>query len=173
VPGIVFELSAADASDKHLSDLADIYAEAFSEPPFSEGPEDTARFRQRFRRELANPGFSLVRALDGRVAVGMAYGHEMAAGHWWANAIDPPPAGLHAPPKLAVIEWAVRPASRRQGIGRRLMDELLGGRAEPYATLQASPDSIAYGIYLRWGWQPAGRARASMPMEILVLQLGT
>ncbi len=154
--------------------IADLYAAAFAEPPYNEGPEHVRQFRERFPDETRRPGFTLVRAADGDRLDGMAYGWTMPAGRWWARATTAPPAYLLDVDKFAVMEWAVRPDLRGHGIGRRLLDHLLAGRPEPWATLSANPAAPAHGVYRRWGWQPAGSTepRELFPsQEILVHRL--
>lgn len=162
----------ADAR-RFVEDMVDLYAAIFAEPPYNEGPAHVESFRGWVTKELDNPGFALVRAVVGADLVGMAYGYTMPAGDWWHDATEPPPAQIRDSPKFAVMEWAVRADRRQKGMGRRLMAELLDGRWEPYATLNANPAAIAHQVYIRWGWKRCGgtRPRNFPPMEILVLQV--
>jgi hypothetical protein len=105
--------------------------------------------------------------------VGFAYGYTMPAGRWWDGTDRPAPQELEAADKLAVIEWAVLPARRGAGIGRRLLDALLAGRREPWATLTVNPAADARAVYERWGWQQVASTRPGrMPaMDVLALEL--
>ncbi len=71
------------------------------------------------------------------------------------------------------MEWMVRPASRRAGIGRVLLDRLLADRPEPWAVLASNPAAAARRIYERWGWKPVGATEPDSmpPMDLLALPL--
>ncbi|WP_116025806.1 GNAT family N-acetyltransferase [Thermomonospora umbrina] len=59
---------------------------------------------------------------------------------------------------FAVIDLAVLPKNCGHGLGRQLMDALLGSRSEERATLAANPNKRALAeMYERWGWRKAGR----------------
>ncbi|GAA2095703.1 hypothetical protein GCM10009780_42520 [Actinomadura alba] len=68
-----------------------------------------------------------------------------------------------------MIELLVLPAYRGHEIGGTLHEELLRGRDEPYATLAALTEAPAYSLYLRWGWQPAGRITSEPPYSEAML----
>jgi ribosomal protein S18 acetylase RimI-like enzyme len=173
VTAVAYHRHAANEARHFVPDMVDLYAVVFAEPPYNEGPEHAAKFRKWLTKELDSPGFTLVRAIAGTELVGMAYGYTMPAGEWWHNATEPPPADIRDRRKFVVMEWAVRADHRRRGIGRQLMTELLTGRSEPYATLNANPAAAARDIYVRWGWQQRGRTHPKNypPMDILVLPL--
>jgi hypothetical protein len=58
------------------------------------------------------------------------------------------------------------------GIGRRLLDELLAGRRQRWATLTVVPAADARAIYDRWGWRQVGSTRpGKMPgMAVMLLE---
>lgn len=151
-------------------EAAELYAVVFAEPPYNEGPEMAEGFRRAFKREVKRDGFAFIAARDGDQLTGMAYGYTMPPGEWWRNAEPDPPAEIRDAPKLAVMEWAVHPAHRGHGIGRRLMDALLADRPEPWATLNVNPAAAARDIYLAAGWSSCGmtRNRVYPDMEILI-----
>lgn len=145
-----------DEAIDYLDTMVELYETVFAEPPYREGPEAADRFRGWVTEECDHPGFRLIGALDAGTLVGMAYGYTMPAGEWWRDTIDAPADQLLRAPKFAIMEWAVHPGHRGRNLGRRLMDELLGGRTETYGTLAANPAAAAHEMYLRWGWQIAG-----------------
>jgi GNAT superfamily N-acetyltransferase len=97
----------------------------------------------------------------------------MPAGEWWHRTDQPAPDEVKASAKLAVMEWAVLPGRRGAGIGRRLMDELLRGRSERYATLRVNPAADARSVYERWGWRRVSSTRpGKMPgMDVMLTEL--
>ncbi|MEG3633862.1 GNAT family N-acetyltransferase [Micromonospora palythoicola] len=153
--------------------LADLYAVVYAEPPYEEGPNEVAGFRDGLPEQAEREGFTLHTAHQGDVLTGAAYGWTMPAGAWWRNADRNPPTDLHAADKLAVMEWIVHPRFRRRGVGAELMRRLLDGRPEPVATLAANPESAARGMYERAGWMQVAKSTLpwGTPMDVLVLRL--
>jgi len=141
--------------DRPLDPIAELYSNVYAEPPYNGGPLFTReRFLERTNRQKDNDGFTLVTAHTGGELDGFAFGFPFPPGGWWRGDTTPqPPAEILQPPKFAVIELVVRKTQRGQGLGRALMNELLDGRPEPYATLLAEPDAPARAMYRRWGWQ--------------------
>jgi GNAT superfamily N-acetyltransferase len=165
-------LTAAEANARILEFKA-VYAAVFSQPPYNEGPEMHDRLIEWVRDESGQPGFDFVEAIDDGRVVGFAYGHARPAGEWWRGADQPAPAEVKLGPTFAVMEWAVLPEHRGQGIGRVLMDELLAGRTEPFAVLTVNPATTARTIYERWGWQRVAGTKPGSPsaMDIMLLKL--
>lgn len=153
--------------------LAGLYAAVYAEPPYREGPEQAARFREGLPTEAARPGFELVTAEDDGLLVGAAYGWTMPAGTWWSRADQDPPAALRDADKLAVMEWMVRPGYRGEGVGAGVMRRLLADRPERWATLASDPRSHARAVYARNGWVQVGTSVLpwGTPMDLLVLDL--
>ncbi len=173
VDDVVYDRLNAAQTAAQLDALVDVYAEVFAEEPYCEGPEDVARFRRWLRDELKKPGFTLVRAVAEEQLIGYAYGYTMPPGEWWRHPTVDPPAEIRDVEKFAVMEWAVRSSWRGHGIGRRLLDQLLAGRPEPYATLTVNPAATARRIYQRWGWRQYGaiRPKRMPPMDVLAIPL--
>ena len=153
--------------------LAGLYAVVYTEPPYEEGPEQVARFRNGLAEEARRPGFTAVLATVGNELVGAAYGWTMPAGTWWSRADNPAPEDIKAVDKLAVMEWIVHPEHRGRGVGAELMQRLLADRPEPWATLASDPRSAARDMYGRAGWQQVGTSTLPWgpPMDLLVLPL--
>ncbi|MEU4557189.1 GNAT family N-acetyltransferase [Actinoplanes sp. NPDC023936] len=159
-----------------LDELAEIYAEIYSEPPYNSGtPSSVAGFIDRTTRQAAREGFRFLAAIADQQIAGFSFGVPIAEGAWWASdEFTEPPADLRAAPKFAVIELVVRKRWRFQGIGHRLLRQLLDGRPERYAILTARTDAPARQMYERWGWIKTGTARhsAEFPtMDALALPL--
>ncbi|NUS72290.1 MAG: GNAT family N-acetyltransferase [Corynebacteriales bacterium] len=153
--------------------VIELYQTVFSEPPYFETEVHVRQFRSFFEKHLQAPGFSFMSARDDARLVGMAYGVTFAPGRWWADASQEPPEELRTAPTFAVMEWAVHPDYRRQGIGSQLINALLADRAESWATLCVNPHAHAYDIYLRAGWQPCGTSGSEPlpPAVILIKEL--
>ena len=153
------------------TDLLRLYAEVYAEPPYLEGPEQVARFSRQLPGLWTARGFELVRATTpAGELVGVAYGFTMSAGEWFSDS-SPAPADILAGPHFAMAEWMVRGPSRLQGIGRRLLDDMLGERLEPWAVLMVNPAAAAHGIYLRNGWRRVGISTPPLFPEMDVLAL--
>lgn len=153
--------------------LLHLYTEVYAEAPYLEGPEQAARFAEQLPRLWTAPGFTLVRATDpAGDLVGVTYGFTMSPGEWFPDS-SPAPAGILGGPKFMVMEWMVERRSRRRGIGRRLLADLLRDRREPWAALMANPAAPARDIYLRLGWRSIGTSSPPLfpPMDVLALQL--
>jgi GNAT superfamily N-acetyltransferase len=162
-PAADFHRGDGKAALALFSQLADLYQEAYAEPPYHSGPLfDADAFEARTRRQATRDGFTIVWAeTNGRV-VGFAFGFMMPAGGWWAGQAATPP------------DRVVARAWRGHGIGRRLLDELLSGRPESFAILTAVRDAPARAMYARWGWEQVGTAQHTTDapvMDQLVLRL--
>nr|WP_281492864.1 GNAT family N-acetyltransferase [Micromonospora sp. MH33] len=144
-----------------------------AEPPYLEGPEQTAMFRERLPEEATRPGFSLIVAAEGGHLVEAAYGWTMPAGTWWSRAQQQPSREMLDADKFAVMEWMVHPRRRGEGVGSKLMQRLLADRPERWATLASDPRSEARAMYERAGWSQV--ATSELPwgpsMDLLVLPL--
>jgi ribosomal protein S18 acetylase RimI-like enzyme len=168
VPAAVFAVLDGDVAVRMADDLADVYAEAFAAPPHNEPPAAADRFRGSLARHAALPGFrAAVAWAAGAYLVGFGYGHTSLPGQWWhdraaaalAAGADP---WLEQP--FVVVDLAVRPRCRRQGMGGRLHDLLLEGLPHTRAVLSArSDDDAARRLYHARGWQEIGRDLVFVP----------
>ena len=77
--------------------------------------------------------------------------------------------------KFIICELMVSPAYQRQGIAKRLYDELLGGRDEQTAELLVEKKNVpAQAAYRSWGWHKAGDLKpfADAPnYDVMVVEL--
>lgn len=140
---------------EHFAEIQPVYAAAF--PDY-----DLDDHRWRTWRQTQSSGFETVTARVGGALVGFVYGLPLPVGSSWWEGLDPaPPEGFTdetGDRTFAVIDLAVLPERRGRGLGRRLMDELLGSRTEERATLATSPHGQrVQQMYERWGWRKIGR----------------
>jgi GNAT superfamily N-acetyltransferase len=170
---VTYDLLSGAAARPLAGQVRDLYAEVYAEPPYHEGPQHVAQLVRWLAAELDRPGFALARAQADDTLAGAAYGFTLPAGEWMEPAASEPPPAIRDVPKFTIAEWMVRASYRGTGIGRRLLDLILDGRAEPYAILASNPAAVARGIYARWGWTKQGiiRPRSMPEMDVLVLPL--
>jgi GNAT superfamily N-acetyltransferase len=132
------------------SELVELYATCFAEPPWSEGPDEVASYAERIRTWTTRSGFTGLLARRDGTLVAAAYG-------WFGR---PEVAGVPMPGVghsrvFHTGDLMVHPSARRQGLGRVLLDRLVAGR-QP-AALVTHPDSSARRLYEAAGWRPTGR----------------
>ena len=147
-----------------LDAVAGIYASAYAEPPYHEGPEDVGEFCAGWPHRVAQPSFRLVVARLRGTPVGFTFGHQLTANtRWWNGLLDQVDEDVvtERPCRtFAVIELAVQDTFRRSGIGRELHTHLLAGLTEERATLLVRPDAIAArSAYLLWEYRLIGRLK--------------
>lgn len=155
-----------------LDAIADLYAEIHTETLLDANPLfSRPSFMARIKNEVRQPGFDLIAMTLNDELAGFSFGYPFVDGRWWAHSTPPPHEVLRAS-KFAVIELDVRKSHRGQGMGKRLLDELLAVRPEQFATLAAIPDSQAHAMYLRWGWRKVGIIGGEGPvMDAMLLPL--
>ena len=71
-PIVAYEVLNGAQASQLVGEVRDLYAEVLAEPPYLEGPQDVVRFVEHFAEEMTRPGFSLIRAADGLVLMGIA-----------------------------------------------------------------------------------------------------
>jgi GNAT superfamily N-acetyltransferase len=160
-------------ANARVRELQDVYRVVFSAPPYSEEPGMVDRFAEWIAEESKDLGFQMSVALCGEKIIGFAYGYVHPAGKWWRGTDRSISEDVKSADKFAVMEWAVIPEERGQGIGKQLMEKLLATRAEPYATLTVSPAADAREIYERWGWRHVASTKpGKMPsMDVMLKEL--
>jgi ribosomal protein S18 acetylase RimI-like enzyme len=154
-------LDGAEASEV-FEQVFRIYAIVYADPPYSQTDEDRAEFVTRAARHFKQPGFDLICAWMGNQMIGFTYGFTIQPASSWWDGIEPPQTEAFLRETggrtFAVIELAVLPEFRGQGLGKRLIAELLRGRGEERATLATHPEATeVQRMYERWGWRKAGR----------------
>ena len=141
-------------------ELRDVYADAFSGPPWNKRQAGIDQFRDRLDTDASRPGFRAVvttspAGIDG-FATGWITGQPFRSDRAYgmvAEQLGPERVERMLVGALEVDELAVRPRARRGGLGRQLLGELIsdapGGRAW-LLTSQQITDTVAF--YRRVGW---------------------
>ena len=147
-----------------LSSIEPIYASAYAEPPYNEGPRDVAAFGEGWASRVAQPSFRLVVARREGRPVGFAFGHRLTTTtRWWDGMLDEVDDDVtieYEGRTFAIIELAVVGALRERGIARALHSYLVSGLTEGRATLLVRPEATAArGAYLSWKYRPVGRVQ--------------
>jgi GNAT superfamily N-acetyltransferase len=176
---VAFELLDGTQAAAHQDELEALRAEVYSGQLFS--PETSrGRLADRLAVLCRQPGFALAVARSGGYLVGWAAGIPLRPStSWWQDLTAPLPDQVTAEPAgrtFALVELLVRPAWRRQGIGRSLHDLILVSRREERATaavpLAAGPAQTAFQT---WGWRKIARTRDPAPgsaaSDILITEL--
>jgi ribosomal protein S18 acetylase RimI-like enzyme len=100
----------------------------------------TDRFADFLVRQRAQPGFELVAAWAGDTLAGVAFGFSRPVNE-----------------QFVFCELMVSPDFQRQGLAKRLHDELLSHRSERQASLLVRKDNTpALAAYQKWGWTKIG-----------------
>ncbi|GAA0602271.1 GNAT family N-acetyltransferase [Kribbella sandramycini] len=136
------------------AELGEVFAAAFA----ADDPSaDAVRFAtEQLPTHAARDDFKLV-TYETPVA-GFAYGFTGYPGQWWsdriAGAVSPELAADWIGGHFEVVELAVRPSARCQGIGAELMTALVDGLPQRRALLTTyADDRPAPRLYRRLGWQ--------------------
>jgi hypothetical protein len=168
---IIFERHSGEQMPAMLEDITDLYMEIHSENP-DEHDELFSRpsFTARTNSQARKAGFEVITATSGDILVGFSFGYPFPPGQWWADC-TPPTYEVLDSSKFAVIELDVRRTYRRKGTGKKLLEELLSGRSEKFATLAATSGSMAYAMYIRWGWRKVGLFETPPVMDALLVPL--
>jgi len=169
------------ARDLLVPNLRDLFAEVYAEPPYYDGPDEVAEFVGNFGKRILRPGFRLITGHDNNQMIGFLYGHTLPADTaWWKGLLTPAPPALTAEwdnRTVVIIDFVLRAAYRRRGVGRAMHDAFLAGRSEERATLLVRPEpeaGPAQTAYTHWGYRRVGRLRPfpdSPEYDALVLDL--
>lgn len=139
--------------------IIEVYRATFTVPPWDETEEDVQWFSERLSEHARRARFRCAVAGeddDGRV-VGFAYGYDVEPGEWWYDV------AWRALGRASVLRWlsdsfelvelAVMPYARGNGIGGRLHDTLLARLSCQTAVLTTlDGDTPAKLFYRRRGW---------------------
>ncbi|MGY0061249.1 N-acetyltransferase family protein [Streptomyces sp. LZ34] len=156
-------------------DLVGIYKECWAHklhlPHYA--PET---FGERLRRHAAEPGWEAVVAYDSGEPIGYLYANRLvgADDRWWRRTRPEPEPTVTGAFTVAVKEMMVRQQWRRQGLARRLHDELLAGRLETQVSLMVNPlnqGGKVQTLYVSWGYRAVGAARSSPEAPVLTVMV--
>jgi ribosomal protein S18 acetylase RimI-like enzyme len=158
---MTFRLLDGQQAAAHADDLLTLHAEVYGDQP-DDG------FARRFRVLRRQPGFVLAEARHGGFLVGYAFGVPLRPStSWWRELTTPLPDEVtteHPGRTFALVELAVRPSWRRQGIAATLHDLILEDRPEERATLTVPPTATpAQQAFRKWGWRKVARTRDGGP----------
>lgn len=169
VPGIALRLLDGRQAADHSEDLTGAHAEVC--------PGNDPDFSRRFAVHRRQPGFVLAEARHGEFLVGYAYGAPLRQStSWWRDVTTPLAEDVteeYPGRTFALMELAVRPAWRRQGIGWDLYNLILETRREERATTAIPPEATAARqAFQNWGWSRVARTRDDARVsDILLLKL--
>jgi len=178
-PGRLVIASPADVI-AHSDELVEIYAEAFSQPPWSEEPSRVEMFRRHIPAYSRRKGFAAVFAEGDGQIVGFALGARLTSAAWWWKDVASRLSGSEVETWLAdcyeLIEIAVRPQVQGKGIGAGLHDRLFENVTTKTALLSTHPKADrALSLYRNRGWKvliedflysPVASSRLIMGLEL-------
>jgi ribosomal protein S18 acetylase RimI-like enzyme len=161
---VTFSVHRAGTALSELSSIESVYASAYAEAPYNEGPDDVVEFAKGWPARVSQPSFRLVIARRDDRTVGFAFGHQLTPTTlWWRGMLGDVERDVvteYEGRTFAVIELAVDAAMRNHGIGRELHAHLLAGLREERATLLVRPEATAARrAYLSWSYHPLGQLR--------------
>ncbi|MER5969456.1 GNAT family N-acetyltransferase [Streptomyces sp. NPDC002055] len=147
-------------------DLAEVYARVYDTPPYTGDPFfSVASFRQRLEAAFDSDGFETVTACRNGEIVGYVHGATLPADKpWWISLGDRRPKQLQTLADAGQVFWLrglmVLPEYQNQGLGRKIHDTVITGRAESATTLTCIIDNQpAHDAYVRWGYSVMGEIK--------------
>jgi ribosomal protein S18 acetylase RimI-like enzyme len=130
-------------------------------------PDFTTWYTDLFEKHAEQEGHRLALAQEDDTVIGYCWGHVGHRGEHWSDLLC---AAL--PERIAtywvgghfdVVELAVLPERRRNGLGQALHDCVLDGvTGRCLLGTSSDPDDPAVRLYMRAGWRPLGDVRPGM-----------
>jgi GNAT superfamily N-acetyltransferase len=157
----VAEVRLVQASEllQHLSEVLQVYGDAFAPPPYRYTALDVSAFDFTLQTHTRRAGFKACAAFDddGRL-VGFTYGYTTAPGQWWRDlvvrALSRQDAERWFDDCFEYVELAVAPAAQGRGFGAQLHDMLVADLPHRTAALSTAQEMTrAQQMYLSRGWQ--------------------
>ncbi|MFK4065465.1 GNAT family N-acetyltransferase [Streptomyces sp. NPDC029674] len=164
-------MTGAELLARHAEGVRSVYAEAFGEPPWNEGPDEADQYlERRLAADVARPGFVAAVALGGGGHGAGAEGPPRVIGFTVAWTTGTPLPGTRSYPLVTaalgaradawlggarqVDELAVRPSAHGLGAGRALLAAVTRDAPDGRCwLLTASHAGDAVRFYRRVGWQ--------------------
>jgi|HigsolmetaAR206D_1030411.scaffolds.fasta_scaffold12984_2 Acetyltransferases len=136
-------------------------------------------FAERFQRHRSYPGFRCLVALRDEQLVAFSYGYQSQEGQYYngllARALGPELSQKWLSDCFELVELAVEPSVRRQGLGAQLCQRLLADLPYRTAILTTQTNNeAARALYTRLGWQALFEPfypNTSQPFVIMVKEL--
>ncbi|MGH3205816.1 MAG: GNAT family N-acetyltransferase [Streptosporangiaceae bacterium] len=158
---MTFRLLDGTQAAAHAEELQALRAEVY-------GEQHDDGFARRYRVLRRQPGFVQAEARHGGYLVGYAVGVPLRPStSWWRQLTTSLPEEVtteHPGRTFALVELAVRPSWRRQGIAGALHDLILKNRPEERATLTVpATANAAQSAFRTWGWRKVARTRDGEP----------
>ena len=117
-----------------------------------------------FERHARRDGYRLAAATDDDQVIGFAWGYVGQRGQYWSDlvhdALPPEVVAQWVGDHFEIVELAVLPGHRRNGLGQMLHDRLLDGvKRRCLLSTSDDPDDPAVRLYTRSGWRKLGMLR--------------
>jgi len=147
-----------------LPELAEVYALAFSGPPYYKPADELNSFQREAREHLERPGFRAWAAFElseeGTIGklVGFTYAYQLLPSYWWYQQVVPhlKRTGQESwlEDSYELTQMAVRPEFQGRGLGGGLHDRLLAELSNRHGLLSTLyGETNATGMYRRRGWR--------------------
>lgn len=151
-----------DLARQYHQQICRLYDSVFSVEPFIWTDDASSVHAHELAELRDDPTFGITIALADGTVIGFAYGHRLPRNHgWWEGFPRPLPTDLTDEWEgrtFALINFAVDTHRRGQGIGKRLLTQLLDQREEERVLLSVQPNAAqTQQIYRHLGWRQIGR----------------
>ncbi|GAB2924863.1 GNAT family N-acetyltransferase [Streptomyces sundarbansensis] len=149
---------------RYADGIRDVYASAFSAPPWNEDPAGADAYAERLARDALRPGFTAAVATAGGTVTGFAtawvtpevFPADRSYGQV-AEALGPARTRAWLCGALEVNELAVTPEAHGCGLGAALLDAVTGAAPGSRCWLLTSVRAeAALRLYERTGWRRVG-----------------
>jgi ribosomal protein S18 acetylase RimI-like enzyme len=154
------EVGGLELAEADSDELARIWGEVFSTPPWNKPVREIAAFEsERLLVHARRPGFAIAIARNDLGIEGFAYGHTGQRDTWWPQylreRLGEPIVDEWVVGQFEFIELVVRESARGAGTGRHLIEELLASRHESRVVMQTRDEDLpARRLYTSLGFLP-------------------
>lgn len=169
-PHLTLRRHGPEEAKQIADDLTAVYAEVYNVKPYIGDPFFAVpTYVNRLHAALDMDGFEVVSAhLDDGTLAGYVHGVTLDPDRaWWVSLGDARPGEVVEAAERGEVFWLrelmTLPAYQNHGIGRRVHDEMVSGRAEPWTTLTCIIDNEpARSAYPRWRYEVIGRIKHAL-----------